>query len=95
MLLRAGRRALDTLNRWRDAQGSGRAFVFCSMMHGVLGTDEPISGHDVYRVILATQHKAEKERLPAAGIVFAPHDARRTRITEALATGTAFKDVQE
>jgi integrase len=65
----------------------GREYVFCPVRKGGhLGTDKPITGMDVYRVVQATEK--------ATGMKFKPHDLRRTFITEALATGTPLATVQ-
>lgn len=83
----AGDFALDALRRWQLAQPGGYAFVFTPVERGGhVGKDKPITGTDVYRVWVATAN--------AAGIESKPHDARRTFITEALATGTPLATVQ-
>lgn len=83
----AGDYALDALRGWQLAQDSGREFVFCPLERGDhLGKDKAISGTDVYRIWAATGS--------AAGVESKPHDARRTFITEALATGTPIATVQ-
>ena len=79
--------AIEALVAWFECQGGGREFVFCSVgKGGQLGADQPITGTDVYRVVMATEAKS--------GVAFRPHDLRRTFITEALATGTPLADVQ-
>lgn len=84
----AGDYALEALRDWQLAQGSGREVVFCPMARGGnLGKDKPITGTDVYRVVIETGK--------LAGVEWKPHDARRTFITEALATGTPLVDVQQ
>jgi integrase len=83
----AGDYALDALKVWQQAQSDGREYVFCPLERGDhLGKDQPISGTDVYRIWMATAS--------AAGVESKPHDARRTLITEALATGTPLATVQ-
>jgi integrase len=83
----AGDFAVEALRAWQMAQGAGREFVFCPMRKGDhLGTDRPISGTDVYRIVKATEARS--------GVEFRPHDLRRTFITEALATGTPLATVQ-
>jgi integrase len=48
--------------------------------------DKPISDQAVYNLIKATS--------AAMGLDFAPHDARRTLLTRALAAGSNVKDKQ-
>jgi integrase len=83
----AGEFALDALRAWQMAQDTGREYVFCAVNKGDrLGADKPISGTDVYRIIVATQKRC--------GITFKQHDLRRAFITEALATETPMATVQ-
>lgn len=83
----AGDLALDALRYWHMLQPADRDYVFCPVERGGhIGKDKPITGTDVYRVVKATE--------AATGVEFKPHDARRTFITEALATGTPIADVQ-
>lgn len=83
----AGDLALACLTQWKEAQPLGRQFVFCPVERGDhLGKDKPISGTDVYRIVAATTR--------LTGVVFKPHDARRTFITEALETGVPLATVQ-
>lgn len=83
----AGDYALEALRRWQLEQGIGRACVFCPVENNNhLGKDKPLSGTDVYRIWVKTAD--------AAGVESKPHDARRTFITEALATGTPLVTVQ-
>lgn len=88
----AGDLALKALRDWqglqrRHRQDAGREYIFCAVGKGdKVGADKPITGTDVYRIVKAT------EKL--AGVAFAPHDLRRTFITEALATGTPLATVQ-
>jgi integrase len=53
---------------------------------GNLGDDAPISSQAIYNVV--------RETSELTGDEFKPHDARRTFITEALATGTPLAEVQ-
>jgi integrase len=83
----AGDLALQALRQWQMHQPGERTFVFCAVGKGdKVSADKPITGTDVYRIVKAT------EKL--AGVAFAPHDLRRTFITEALATGTPLATVQ-
>ena len=71
--------ALEALERWKAVQSEGagaRQYVFCPLKKSknVIGEDKPMPDTDVYRVVKATQERT--------GIVFAPHDARRTLLTE-------------
>lgn len=83
----AGDYALDALRRWQVQQPAGYEWVFTPVERGGnVGKDRPLTGTDVYRIWNATA--------TAAGIESKPHDARRTFITEALATGTPLATVQ-
>jgi integrase len=83
----AGEYALDALRAWRRIQPQGYEWVFCSVNKGGnVGKDKPVTGTDVYRIWAKTSE--------SAGIECKPHDARRTFITEALATGTPLATVQ-
>lgn len=83
----AGEYALDALRAWQMGQPSGYQWVFTPVERGdKVGKDKPISGTDVYRIWVATAEVADVESKP--------HDARRTFITEALATGTPISTVQ-
>lgn len=83
----AGDFALRALADWQAQQPVDREYIFCAVGKGdKVGSDKPISGTDVYRIVKQT------EKL--AGVAFAPHDLRRTFITEALATGTPLATVQ-
>ncbi len=68
--------AVSALRAWKDAQPPDREYVFCPLKRSkrVLGDDKPMLPNEVYRVVKAT------EKL--TGIPFAPHDARRTLLTE-------------
>jgi integrase/recombinase XerD len=83
----AGEYALDALRAWRRLQPQGYEWVFCAVNKGGnCGEDRPVTGTDVYRIWVKTSEQA--------GIECKPHDARRTFITEALATGTPLATVQ-
>jgi integrase/recombinase XerD len=83
----AGDYALIALAAWQQLQPTSREYVFCPLKRGDHpGKDQPISGTDVYRIWVATATAAKVESKP--------HDARRTLITEALATGTPLATVQ-
>lgn len=74
------------LAAWQKAS-QGRKYVFCSLRKGNhFGNDAAMTEQAVYNVIKATGD--------AIGIDFAPHDARRTLITRALAAGTSVSDAQ-
>jgi integrase/recombinase XerD len=83
----AGDFALQALRSWQMAQPTGCQYVFTPVARGDHhGSDRPLSGTDVYRIWAVTAE--------AAGVESKPHDARRTFITEALATGTPIQTVQ-
>lgn len=85
----AGEFALEALRQWQMAQPLGREYVFCAVERGggIGKQDSPITGTDVYRIWGATGQRA--------GIAdIKPHDARRTFITEGLATGTPLQTMQ-
>ena len=83
----AGDYALEALRDWQPTQPSGYEWVFTPVNKGGnVGKDKPITGTDIYRTWVATAERA--------GIDCKPHDARRTFITEALATGTPLATVQ-
>lgn len=83
----AGDYALDALWAWQRLQPLGYTWVFCAVNKGGnSGENKPITGTDVYRIWAKTAEQA--------GIDCKPHDARRTFITEALATGTPLATVQ-
>lgn len=83
----AGELAISALKDWRQTIGEAREYVFCAIGKGNrLGLDEPLTDHAVYEVVKRTEQ--------LTGVVFSPHDARRTFITEALATGAPLADVQ-
>lgn len=68
--------AVSALLAWKDAQPPDREYVFCPLKRSknVIGDDRPMLPNEVYRIVKQT------ERL--TGIAFAPHDARRTLLTE-------------
>jgi integrase len=84
----AGDYALEALRSWQIAQPVGYQHIFTPVERGGhVGKDRAISGTDVYRIVKATE--------ASTGVEFRPHDARRTFITEALATGTPTPTVQK
>ena len=79
--------ALDALH---DAMGHGCEYVFGGLTRHrkpSFGDDKPTTDKTVDRVVKATAQKAGLGDL-------APHDLRRTHITEYLATGGAVHDAQ-
>lgn len=83
-----GDAALDALEAWKMAQGEGREYIFCAVNKADhLGPDDPMTSTSVYRVVKQTEALANLKH-------FSPHDARRTLITELLATGTPLADAQ-
>ena len=71
--------ALKALAVWKTAlwEAAGeRQHVFCPLRKSrhLLGVDKPMPATDVYRVVKVTEERT--------GIGFAPHDARRTLLTE-------------
>lgn len=82
-----GEFALEALADWQLAQPAGYLYVFTPVERGNRpGADRPLTGTDVYRIMRATA--------AAGGVEAAPHDLRRTFITEALAGGTPVHQVQ-
>ena len=80
-------RAMESL---RDAQGGNYRHVFPSMTRGRAATwaaDTPTVDQTVMRVVSRTAKMAELGDL-------APHDLRRTHITEGLNTGATVADMQ-
>lgn len=72
-----GRLAVAALKEWQRLQGAGREYAFCPVYKGdSVGRDAPLSGQDVYNVV--------REIARRSGVVFKPHDLRRTFITEGL-----------
>jgi integrase len=83
-----GDAALEALEAWKTAQGEGREYIFCAVNKADhLGPDDPMTSTSVYRVVKQTEALANLKH-------FSPHDARRTLITELLATGTPLADAQ-
>ncbi len=81
----AGEAALTALAEWR--QFNDGEYVFpAAWKDGRMRADRPITTDGIYRIVRETERRA--------GVEFRPHDARRTHITEALATGTPLADVQ-
>lgn len=83
---------LDALRAWRDVQTAAdqteRRFVFCGINKaGRLETDKAITDKTVERVVKETARRAELPEI-------APHDIRRTHITEFLASGGTLADAQ-
>jgi len=65
-----------------------RIFVFCGMRKGdTLGKDKPISTNAIWNVIKTTGHMIGVDNL-------APHDARRTLLTNGLQSGANVADMQ-
>jgi integrase/recombinase XerD len=75
------------LRDWRAVSGS-RTYVFCAMYKGdTLAADKPMSTKAIYEVL--------RETGDALGIEFlAPHDMRRSLITNALSAGASVADMQ-
>jgi integrase len=77
---------IQLLQDWK-ALCDERTYVFCGIRKGDhLDVDKPMSDQAVYNVIKATS--------AAVGVDFAPHDARRTLLTHALAAGSNVRDMQ-
>jgi integrase len=82
-----GAAALDALKDLKAAQPQGYQHVFTPFRRGgAWAHDVPISGTDVYRIVVETARRA--------GVDFKPHDLRRTLITSALRAGSSLADVQ-
>lgn len=82
-----GDEALDALWLWQKVQEEERDYIFCHVnKFDNLMSDSPISGTAVYDVV--------KEAEKISGVIFKPHDARRTHITELLNTGAPVHEVQ-
>ena len=84
-----GQTALDALKRWQIEQPSGYAFVFTRFAGraGRFGPDKPMTAQAIYNIFTLTGERSGVGKT-------APHDARRTLLTELLATGTPLQDVQ-
>ena len=91
----AGEFALDALRLWWAQQPEGREYIFCAIERGggIGKHDRPLSGGDIYHIVNKQTAKRVLERYGMV-IDWKPHDARRTLITEALATGTPIQTVQ-
>lgn len=81
-----GDESIRALDHWQNAQGEGREFAFCPLTNNAIGTDEPMTADNLYKIVQATAIKA--------GVAFKPHDARRTLATELLAMGMPTSEVQ-
>lgn len=81
----AGNAGIEALRTWREAN-TGEIVFPAAWKDGRMRADESMTGDAVYRIVRQTEQ--------LTGIEFRPHDARRTLITEALATGTPLADVQ-
>lgn len=82
---------VDALRTWlltqQDAATGEREWVFCATPAGDnLGADSPITDKTIYRVV--------KQTATRANIELAPHDARRTLLTEILTNGALLADAQ-
>lgn len=83
----AGDFSIYALQEWKQACSDDRQYVFCSMAVGdKFGDDAPTDSQTIYRVVKQTESKAD--------VIFSPHTARRTFISEALNTGTPLSDIQ-
>lgn len=83
-------RTVRALQSLRNAQGGGYTHVFPSMTRGRTATwaaDTPTVDQTVMRVVSQTAKRAGLGDL-------APHDLRRTHITEGLNTGATVADMQ-
>lgn len=79
--------ALDALRAWQLVQPSGYAHVFTAVLKsGKVGPDAPLTTTALYNVVRDTADRAGIGKI-------APHDLRRTLITELVATG-AIHDAQ-
>jgi integrase/recombinase XerD len=77
---------IQLLQDWK-AICAERVYVFCGVRKGDhLDGDKPMSDQAVYNVIKVTS--------ATVGVDFAPHDARRTLLTHALAAGSNVRDMQ-
>jgi integrase len=84
-----GDETLHRLWHWQQKQQEYADFehIFCEVNKGDnLQHDKPISGSAVYNIV--------KEAETLSGVVFKPHDARRTLATELLNVGNPVHDVQ-
>lgn len=82
-----GEDCLDRLALWHSYHEPERQVIFCEVhWSDSLQADAPISGSAVYNIV--------KEAEVISGVVFKPHDARRTFITESLNNGAPVHEVQ-
>lgn len=82
-----GEDCLERLQLWRTYHEPERQYIFCEVhWSDHLQADAPISGSAVYNIV--------KEAEVLTGVVFKPHDARRTLITESLNNGAPVHEVQ-
>ena len=83
-------RTAKALELLREAMGSNRECIFCGLTRSrtpQFGDDKPTADITVDRVVKTAAQKAGIGDL-------APHDLRRTHITEYLATGGSLADAQ-
>lgn len=78
--------AVRALDHWQSLTG-GRSYVFCPVINGVLSADKPIAADTLYHVVDVTGKQA--------GVVWKPHDARRSLATELLDRGVPLSEVQK
>lgn len=83
-----GETALKALRAWRAAQPEGCDWVFTSFADrgGSFGPDAPLTTTSIYRIVRRTGELAGVGH-------FAPHDARRTLLTEMSATGSTIYEI--
>lgn len=85
---------VNALKQWQALQNPDktRAFVFCALAKGgKLTEDKPMTTQAVYKLVKRVAKIARVEN--PDGI--APHDFRRTHITEILSTGGSLPEAQE
>lgn len=83
-----GDAALEALRDWQMHLPRGYEHVFVAINKaGQVGPDRALTTTAIYDVVVQTAQYAGVGRV-------APHDLRRTLITELLATGAALQDVQ-
>jgi integrase/recombinase XerD len=75
------------LSPWKTAS-AGRVYVFCAIRKGDhFGNDKPMNTKNIYEIL--------RETGDSIGIEFlAPHDMRRSLITNALNAGASLSDMQ-
>lgn len=77
---------INALEAWRE-RCAGREYIFCQVYKsGRLGDDTSVTPQAIYNVVQKTSDSINKK--------FAPHDARRTLITQALVSGSGVRDIQ-